>query len=414
MKETCRITVLLGMRIYVYVHNRFPDASLVSWQESQASISCASYSERENRELRNIMRNLLGRQATGRCSFSQHIGPESLGFALAIAMRTATLELSISVLVVGKGNLEGKLTFSTPPYQFGQVARRYQCDLILMPMETKSSFPQIRRCTTVLDAVRQMLAYQPGTRSGQYPLRHVHGIETAKRALLLSLAGRLHLLLVGPPGCGKAFLLSESAAFLADTVDFWVRSSMSATYLLEHQVFSLVAGGRLVLDELPSLQKNALEAVRTEMDDNPDLLVQAAMNPCPCAATGLPGYACTCSEREKQRYWHAIGIPLLDRFDLKVRLKPAEDWSTHIDTTVPDWKERMTRCRNHPPSLQACSQTTLKASRILDLGPLTARGRLSVARIALTIAEWDGKMMVDQAAIEEALHYRSFRPDEES
>ena len=136
MKETCRITVLLGMRIYVYVHNRFPDASLVSWQESQASISCASYSERENRELRNIMRNLLGRQATGRCSFSQHIGPENLGFALAIAMRTATLELSISVLVVGKGNLEGKLTFNTPPYQFGQVARRYQCDLILMPMET--------------------------------------------------------------------------------------------------------------------------------------------------------------------------------------------------------------------------------------------------------------------------------------
>ncbi|MDD7201389.1 MAG: ATP-binding protein [Sphaerochaetaceae bacterium] len=402
------------MRIYVYVHNRFPDAALVSWQESPATITCTSYSEHENRELRNVMRNLLGRQASGRCLLSQHVGPEDLGFALAIAMRTATLGLSFSVLVVGKGNLEGKLAFSSPPYQFGQVARRYQCDLILMPMETKTSFPQIRRCSTVFDAIRQLLAYKPGPYGGQYPLRHVHGIETAKRALLLSLAGRLHLLLVGPPGCGKTFLLSEAADFLEDTVDFWVRSSMSAKYLLEHRVFSLVAGGRLILDELPSLQKTVLGAVRTEMDDNPDLLVQAAMNPCPCAATGQQGYTCICSEREKRQYWHAVGIPLLDRFDLKVRLRPREDWSTHIDTQIPDWKERMNRCLSHRPALQMCSQTALKASRSIDLGQLTPRGRLSMARIALTIAEWDGKMTVDQSCLAEAMAYRSFRLDEEN
>lgn len=406
--------VLLGMRMYLYIHNRFPDAALVSWQESPATITCTSYSERENRELRNILRNLLGQQATGRCLLSQHVAPQDLGFALAVAMRTSTLGLSFSVLVVGKGNLEGKLMFGAPPYQFGQVARRYQCDVILMPMETKTSFPQIRRCTTVFDAVRQLLAYRPGTHSGQYPLRHVHGIETAKRALLLSLAGRLHLLLVGPSGCGKTFLLSESEDFLEDTVDFWVRGHMSAKYLLEHRVFSLVAGGRLILDELPSLQRSTLGAVRTEMDDNPDLLVQAAMNPCPCAATGQPGYACICSEREKRRYWHAIGVPLLDRFDLKVRLRPAGDWSAHIDIQVPDWKERMSRCMRYRPSSDMCSQTVIKASKLLDLGPLTARGRISVARIALTIAEWDGKMTVDQASLTEALSYRSFRLDDET
>lgn len=398
------------MRIYLYINHQFPDATLVSWRALSTPLACASYTAQENRELRSLMRSLLGHSATGRCSLSHHVRPEDVSFALAVAMQVASIDLPISVLVVGKADLDGTLTFNTPPYQFGHVARRYRCSLILMPMNAKGSFNEIRHAGTVLDAVRHILSYKPDLKGNRYPLSRIQGLETAKRAMLISLAGRLHLLFIGPPGCGKTFLLSEASSFVQDAADFWVRSSMSASYLMEHHIYSLVAGGRLILDELPNLQRSVLESVRTEMDDNGELLVQAAMNPCPCAA-GNEG-TCTCSERERQQYWNRIGLPLLDRFDIKLRIEPVVDWSTHINAQVSDWEKRMERCLRHRPTHAMCSQTVLKASRSLNLEQLTARGRFSLAKIALTIAEWDGKMEVDQAAFREAMNYRQFSREE--
>ena len=402
------------MKVFVYLYQQFPDASLVSWQAQSSSLTCSTYTQEQDKELRRLVKALLGRPATGRCAFSKPLAPAEAAFALAIAIQLASIDIPFSILVVGKSDLSQKLIFNTLPYQFGQVARRYWCDLILMPKDAKTYFSSIRRCDTLFDAVKEILSFKPSAAKGRYPFGRVQGLEAAKRAIMLSMAGRLHLLLVGPPGCGKTFLLSESSSFLSDTADFWIRASMSVSYLMEHRVFSLVAGGRLILDELPTLQRGVLERVRTEMDDNSDLLVHAAMNACPCGATGLSGHSCTCTEREKLKYWHKIGLPLLDRFDLKVKLRQQEDWSVHINTQITDWQERMERCQKHPPTQAMCLKTVLAASKTLDLSSLTSRGRFSLAKTALTIAEWEGKMYVDQSSLEEAFHFQNFKLEEDS
>ena len=48
-------------------------------------------------------------------------------------------------------------------------------------------------------------------------------------------------------------------------------------------------------------------------------LLVAAMNPCPCGASGQPG-ACRCGEATRVRYLRRLSGPLLDRFDLRLEV----------------------------------------------------------------------------------------------
>src|SRR6185436_12345260 len=47
----------------------------------------------------------------------------------------------------------------------------------------------------------------------------------------------------------------------------------------------------------------------------------ACSNPCPC---GLGGSACRCSDAQRERYRRRVSAPLLDRFDLRVRVDAPE------------------------------------------------------------------------------------------
>ncbi len=134
------------------------------------------------------------------------------------------------------------------------------------------------------------------------------------------------------------------------------------------------------------------------------------MNHCPCAAMGMAGKTCTCTEKEKQRYWSKVGNPLLDRFDLKVSITPTPDWALSINTQVADWKERIQRCHAHKITMRMCTQTILQASRSSDLSFLTVRGRYSFAKTAITIAEWEGNTSMTQEIFQEALSYKQFNP----
>jgi magnesium chelatase family protein len=49
----------------------------------------------------------------------------------------------------------------------------------------------------------------------------------------------------------------------------------------------------------------------------------AAMNPCPCGATGQPG-ACRCGEGLRFKYLRRVSGPLLDRFDLRLEVSRPE------------------------------------------------------------------------------------------
>jgi magnesium chelatase family protein len=307
-------------------------------------------------------------------------------------------------------------------------------------------------------------------------LADVVGQSHARYAVEVAAAGAHHLMMTGPPGVGKTMLaqrlpgllppLSEAESLEVTAIHSVAGLLSGSTPLITQPPFvaphhtstvpALVGGGSglarpgavsrahrgvLFLDECAELKVNALEALRTPLEDGEIRLARAdgvvcyparfqlvlAANPCPCAPADPKD--CSCASVVKQRYLGKLSGPLLDRVDLRVELHQvragafsadegestarvrervaaareaaAHRWRPHGIRTNADVSGALLRRKFR---LEAKAMEPLRTA--LDRGVLSIRGVDRTLRVAWTLADLAGRTSPGVEQVSTALSFR--------
>ncbi|PTN38882.1 YifB family Mg chelatase-like AAA ATPase [Desulfonatronum sp. SC1] len=307
----------------------------------------------------------------------------------------------------------------------------------------------------------------------------VKGQEHAKRAIEIAAAGNHNLLFLGPPGSGKTMLAKRLPSILP-ALEFEEALEVTKIYSVAgmlckdqplvvirpfrspHHTISdagLIGGGHyprpgevslahrgvLFLDELPEFKKHVLEVLRQPLEDGvvtisraamsltypADLMLVAAMNPCPCGYLTDEQHQCTCSPQQIQRYRSRLSGPLLDRIDLHVevpavpykelrRQRGSRDSAAMLESIEKARTLQYQRFRNSP----LLTNSDLDGKWLNTFCPLgdaeheflgaavqrlslSARAYTRVLRIARTIADLEGTETLSADHLAEAINYRT-------
>ena len=101
---------------------------------------------------------------------------------------------------------------------------------------------------------------------------------------------------------------------------------------------SMAHRGVLFLDELPEFQKHVLEVLRQPLEEGVvrlaranqnvsypcQVMLVAAMNPCPCGYFNVHGRICMCNPNRVSEYHSRVSGPLLDRVDITLETRSVD------------------------------------------------------------------------------------------
>ena len=202
--------------------------------------------------------------------------------------------------------------------------------------------------------------------------------------------------------------------------------------------------GVLFLDEIPEYPRASLEALRQPLEDKiitvsringhakypADFMLVATMNPCPCGYYGDAKKECSCTSTQIINYQRKLSGPLLDRIDLIVHVAPVKHDSLlnisntnlqHLEALKSIQKAHSSQIDRYRSShkynnnisnrdINKFAPLSIDAQNLLaqaaDRLSLSARGYFKTIKVARTIADIDGKEIIDTHHIAEALQYR--------
>lgn len=188
---------------------------------------------------------------------------------------------------------------------------------------------------------------------------------------------------------------------------------------------SLAHRGVLFIDEMAEFPRANLDTLRQPLEDGQVTVARrgitatfpssfhlvAATNPCPCGYLGDRRKPCQCRPAAVSRYRQRVSGPLLDRFDLVVKVDRLEAGSaTGPDPDATEEVRRRViaahkRLSDGDPELSAGASELLVAALRTSL--LTARGVDRVRRVAMTISSLAADDVVGEEHVAEAMGLRA-------
>lgn len=200
---------------------------------------------------------------------------------------------------------------------------------------------------------------------------------------------------------------------------------------------TLADRGVLFLDELAEFPPYLLDSLRQPIEEGvvhvarkgvsvtfpSRVQVVAATNPCPCGYLGDERRPCGCAPATAERYRRRLSGPLLDRFDLRVKVQrvDAEALAGPPGEGAGRVRVRVLAARSRQRERGALNRDLGRAvldemrwdpmavtvlSGAIDRMDLTGRGWDRVRRIARTIADLEGRDEIIRSDVVEALQLR--------
>ena len=291
--------------------------------------------------------------------------------------------------------------------------------------------------------------------------------ENLVRAIEIAVAGKHSLIAVGRPGCGKTLAIQSLIPTITPNLTFEESQSVTRihsiaglmradtsyikvpSFRIPHQTssiegmcggglncrpgeVSLAHNGFLFLDEAAEFRSSVLQMLRVPLENGTITLCRAgrstvypakfqlimATNPCPCGNYGSKERICLCSEKSIQQYWSKFSAPLIDRIcvicfvsddEKKIKVNLSE-LRKHIKQAF-EAQRKFGTYNNYlsPQELLSKFNADKESEEILDSyikdNSVSVRRAANIRKIALTIANMEGRENVFQEDVREAISY---------